>query len=118
MTCSCNGGCLFIGATPTHHYTFPAAYYELEKICITYAQDGQIVLEKTKDDLEFLDSYTINNVNYYPSILKLSQEDTYKFDGRKRKYCMQVKAKTYSGEVIESPIRYYNVEGALNKEVL
>lgn len=120
MSCECNcRGCpLHIGSTPTHFFTFPVEETELDKVLITYMQDGQVILQKTKDDLEFeeneLDDGSISVVGNF----QFTQEETLLFDGRKPKYYMQVKAKTVAGDVIVSDVSYYNIEPDISKEVL
>lgn len=116
--CGCRGCALHIGATPTHYFTFPVSPDDLDKVLITYAQDGQIVLEKTKDDLEFKEREEDDGTMSYLGYFTFTQEETLMFDGRKPKYCMQVKAKTMLDEVLGSNIQYYSIEPALNKEVI
>lgn len=117
-SCGCSGCVLHIGATPTHYFTFPVGPDELSKVVITYAQDGQIILEKTKDDLEFKERENDDGSKSYVGYFQFTQEESLLFDGRKPKYYMQIKAKTSSDDVIESDVRYYTVERALNKEVI
>ena len=114
MYCSCSGGPLVVGSTPVHFFTFPIPTEYIDKIIVTYAQEGRVILEKSMADIEFF--VTDDEVNR--GMLKLSQADTYLFDPRKLKYCMQIKVKTDNGEVIESEIHYYRVSGSLNKEVI
>lgn len=116
--CSCNGSALHIGSTPTHFFTFPIKADDIDKILITYMQDGQIVLQKSKDDLEFEEKELDDGSAIIVGSFQFTQEESLLFDGRKPKYCIQVKVKTNAGDVLVSDVRYYDVEPDISKEVL
>lgn len=95
--------------TPTHKFNLPFDYAKnVVALRSTYSQDGNIVLEKTENDIEFN-----GNTVYY----KLSQEETAKFDAGK--YIeWQMKIKTINGTVIPSKIYYLDCKKILSDEVL
>ncbi len=97
------------GTTPTHTFTdIPFSAKEIAKVRITYAQRGKIVVEKTEEDCKF-DGNTI--------IVKLSQEETLKFD-ENAFLKIQAKILTTDGESHVSDEVTLTVSEALNKEVL
>lgn len=92
--------------TPTHKFQFPIGV-EFDEILVTYAQNGTIVLEKTKDDMTFDE----NNCGSYT----LSQEETKKFT--KGTYELQVRA--LRGEkAYATKVSYLNVSDVLDDAIL
>lgn len=71
---------MYRATTPVHTFIFKENPQDFAKILITYAQNNQIILEKTKDDLIF-DSYTPTESDtvVYTATLQLTQEETRKF---------------------------------------
>lgn len=65
---------IYRGTTPTHIFSFPFDPNELSSIYITYTQRGNIIIEKTIDDIEF------DTVEETMKVT-LSQEDTLAFFG-------------------------------------
>lgn len=63
---------LIRGTTPTHSFTFPYDEGIVDKIYITYCQNGKIRIEKSKDDITFNPEKGIISVS-------LTQEETLKF---------------------------------------
>jgi hypothetical protein len=96
-------------STPTHYFELPSEFEgNLEKVLVTYAQDNEIVLEKTEADLTFE-----GNVFYYT----LTQEETNLFqDGVFVE--IQIRVKTKDGISVPSDIYKVNVQKVLNDEVL
>lgn len=93
--------------TPTHTFTFPedVLVEEVDDVLVTYSQNGENVLEKTKNDLEI---DTENNMYIVP---KLTQEETNLFAPGKA--LIQLKAKV--GDVVmESQMIWLPVKPALN----
>ncbi|MDY4000003.1 MAG: hypothetical protein SOY73_13105 [Blautia sp.] len=83
------------GTTPIHTFTFPTDV-DLESmsvIFISYTQDGRVVVEKGKDDLEVVG----NQIRIY-----LTQEDTLKFAPGTVK--IQLRSRTYDGRAVASNI--------------
>lgn len=92
------------GTTPTHTFTFPTDV-DLESmsvIFISYAQDGTVVVEKEKDDLEIVG----NQIR-----LGLSQADTLKF--RPGAVKIQLRAKAADGRAVAS-----NIISTTTREIL
>ena len=81
------------GTTPVHVFNTDIDLTEAEEMYITYKQYGQVVLEKTIDDI----SITSTKLTVY-----LSQEDTLKFGAADVE--MQVRAKFPSGNTIVSNV--------------
>lgn len=96
------------GSTPTHTFSTPYKKEEIQKIIITYFQNGRIICEKKDDDISVSDFSISTN---------LAQEDTLLFD-EKGDVKMQIKVKLKSGDVIPSNNMYAKVNEVLNKEVL
>lgn len=98
--------------TPTHRFIFDQNPDLFEKILITYAQSGRIVLEKGKDDLTFEEQ----SEEQYPAYVQLTQEETNLF--RTSPVTVQVRVLTTGGEVLASEKKTIKVEDVLNDEVL
>lgn len=96
------------GSTPIHTFSTPYKKEEIQKIIITYFQNGRIVCEKKDEDISVSDFSISTN---------LAQEDTLLFD-EKGDVKMQIKVKLKSGDVIPSNNMYAKVNEVLNKEVL
>lgn len=108
---------MYSATTPKHTIAFPVPSEEIKAVVITYAQDGEIILEKSKDDLTF-ETVEQGGVEFYTGWLRLTQEETLKFDAQKGKYCMQVKALSYFDEVIAGDKRFYSVVPSLHEKVM
>lgn len=97
--------------TPTHTFVIPeaVAVSSLEKVLLTYSQNGATVLEKTLSDLA-IDSD--KNSLYY----ELTQNETNLFAPGKA--LIQLRVKTNTGAVLESQMIWFPVKPALNSEVI
>lgn len=97
--------------TPTHTFVIPeaVAVSSLEKVLLTYSQNGVTVLEKTLSDLA-IDSD--KNSLYY----ELTQNETNLFAPGKA--LIQLRVKTNTGAVLESQMLCMPVKPALNSEVI
>lgn len=97
--------------TPTHIFVIPeaVAVSSLEKVLLTYSQNGATVLEKTLSDLA-IDSD--KNSLYY----ELTQNETNLFAPGKA--LIQLRVKTNTGAVLESQMIWFPVKPALNSEVI
>ena len=96
------------GSTPIHTFTLPVDTSIIDKLRITYVQQGEIVLIKTKDDAT-LAGNTI--------VVKLTQVETLKFCAN-RAVEIQVEALTSAGDKLQSDIMCVGVDRCLNNEVL
>ena len=106
--------------TPTHTFFFDVDPEEsFQKILITYAQNGKIVLEKNKEDLSFSSCESFDGKTVYIASLKLTQEETNLFTAKpKGIVSIQIRAITPDGDAIASYISDISVENVLNDEVL
>lgn len=96
------------GTTPTHIFNLPFAASTISKLRLTYAQNGDTVLEKTETDCTF-DGNTVS--------VKLSQEESLLFE-EQYKVELQLKALTTDGETMATAIKAISVGRILNEEVL
>lgn len=105
--------------TPKHVFIFETdPKITFKTILITYSQNNQIILEKTKDDLE-VEPFTENYKTLYSASYRLSQEETKKFEAKPCKMIdIQVRALTYTGEALASKKKSIYVQDVLNDEVL
>lgn len=81
------------GTTPTHLFNLPIDTALIDKIKITYAQNGVVVLTKEKEDCKFEGS---------TATVRLTQEDTLKFDASRVQ--IQVRVLTTGGDAMASDI--------------
>ncbi len=104
---------MYRATTPRHVFYFkgvdPAGF---KTILITYAQMGQIVLEKTKTDLTF----EAPSEGVYKAHLRLTQEEANLF--KNGNVNIQVRAVTGTGDALASEIKNLKVQEVLNDEVL
>lgn len=96
------------GATPTHIFKFPFAANTINKLRITYKQNGATILEKKETDCTLEE----NNVK-----LTLTQEETMLFAERVNVEC-QIKIKTADGKVLPAKVKTIPVDRLFNEEVL
>jgi hypothetical protein len=96
------------GTTPTHTFNLPFDTYLIGKIKISYAQDGNVVLTKEKDDCTLQG----NAVK-----VRLTQEETLKFNAR-YKVQIQVRVLTTENDSLASKIYERSMEDILEDGVL
>lgn len=96
------------GTTPTHTFNLTFDVSLIKKVKITYAQDNTAVIAKTTKDCTLSGSSIA---------VKLSQEDTLKFDHRKTVE-IQVRILTQNNAAMASKIKRVSVERCLDCEVL
>lgn len=109
---------MYRSSTPRHVFYFdinPDEYFK--NILITYAQDGAVVLEKTKDDLTF-ETNTTSCGTMYTASFQLTQEETRALDAGRPFVSVQVRLLDHGGNVITSPITKLRINKVLNDEVL
>lgn len=93
--------------TPTHSFTLPFDESVVSKFLLSYVQDDQIVLEKTKDEV-------LIDGNVWS--VMLSQEETKKFKpGAAR---AQIRVLTHDGKALASDVFQFAVAQVLNEVVL
>ena len=106
--------------TPKHSFIFDIDPEEnFKKILITYSQNGNIIFEKTKEDLTFEQGVSCVGETEYIASFRLTQEETKMFTEEGRPTVkVQVRALSYSGEAFASDIKTLAVKSVLNDEVL
>jgi hypothetical protein len=99
---------MVIGTTPTHTFTLPFDIDVIKSLKITYAQGGEVMLTKRKEDC-ILEGDTVT--------VKLSQEDTFNFiyPGDIE---IQVRILTNAGDALTSYIHKVSLSKCLDDEVL
>lgn len=119
------------GTTPYHNFIIPLTQEEIDTIYITYLQNEEVVLEKSKEDmtitnlLDLLDEYTtIDDLTEEEKTssqveLHLTQEDTLKFNfypaARKNIAVIQIRVKTLDGEAYSSDPIQERIMGILKE---
>ena len=87
------------GTTPTHVFAIPWTEDELDVVVISYVQNGELRLMKTKEDLEFDDAHR-------QALLHLSEQDTLALTcnhkGKEGLVVIQIRAALYTGEIFAS----------------
>jgi hypothetical protein len=96
------------GSTPTHTFTIPFDVSKIKTLKIVYAQDDEIVCEKSNTDCD-MEGVSIKTT--------LTQNDTLKFDCKKAVQ-IQMKILTVDGQVLVSTIERVGVSKCLDNEVL
>ena len=95
------------GTTPIHTFTLPFDVDVVSDARIIYTQDGSIVLKKEVSDCS-IEGNTVS--------LKLTREDTWKFDCRKL-VTIQLEVWTPGGDVLVSDEIIKRVEECFDDEV-
>lgn len=109
------------GTTPYHKFVVPMSSQDIDTIYITYLQNGEIVLDKTGEDISVedvdietenahMEDYEIEPSESSQVTLHLTQEDTLKFKfypaAEKNIAVIQLRILTSEGEAYASdPIR-------------
>ena len=96
------------GTTPTHVFTLPFETALVKAVKVTYAHNGQIVLEKETVDCEMEG----NDIK-----LKLTQEETLLFDNNQLVQ-IQVRVLTQDGDALRSVIYHCHTGILLDDEVM
>lgn len=111
---------MYRATTPRHTFIFEINPDEnFEQILITYAQDGEIILEKEKSDLTFFEFENEDGKTEYAATLQLSQIESNMFHaGAKKMVDIQVRVLTYAGQALASDEKRIPVKRVLNDEVL
>lgn len=97
------------GTTPTHTFEIPLEVSYIADLRLSYAQGGEELITKNKTDVT-LEGQTIT--------VKLTQEETLKFDHSKSVAHVQLRVKTTDGVVLSSRIMNFNVFETLNVDTL
>ena len=92
--------------TPTHTFHIPFDTELIDKLILTYSQNGKTILEKTEVDV-ILDDRTVSYT--------FTQQETKLFKADRAKVQMRVKI---GDRVMASNILTINISEVLNKEIL
>lgn len=95
--------------TPTHRFKLNTDISKLEKVLITYSQEGTVLIDKDLDDCDVISGDTIE--------LTLTQEETKKFKANVNAK-IQVRVLTEEGTAFASHVYYTSVSDVLNDEVI
>ena len=113
------------GTTPYHSFLIPLAKEDITMIYITYLQNGEVVLDKSIDDIDIEDLFaddTDEIVSGCKATLHLTQEDTLKFKfypaEEKNVAMIQTRILTSDGEAHASDIILERIYGVLKDEVI
>ena len=93
-------------STPTHTFKFNTEVNDFQEILITYAQNGNIILEKHKDELSFSDDGK-------QASFKMTQEESSLFESN-RTAAIQVRVLTKTGDSFASPICKCSIEPVIH----
>jgi hypothetical protein len=96
------------GTTPTHTFSLPFSVETISALRITYAQNGEIVMNKTEGDVT-AEGQEIS--------VTLTQEETLKFSD-KSNVEIQLKILSTSGDVLASPVYTVHPLRIIDEEVL
>ena len=96
------------GTTPTHHFNIPLDPSIIQRIQVTYAQQGNVLLVKTDADGQMEDG-TLQ--------VKLTQDETLLFD-EFSSVQIQVRVLTTGGDALASEVIRVPCGAVLDKEVL
>lgn len=102
------------GTTPSQKFGLPVSPESIEVIYITYVQNDKVILEKSKDDIEFLETI-VDKEKKYIALVQLTQADTLKFNSKTRNIEIQMAIRQKSGNVIKSKPCKTSVEKAFKK---
>lgn len=105
------------GTTPTHVFTFDDINpSELSILNIYYAQQGNVILEKHKNDCSF---YTNTDGSYSASVT-LSQEETKLFKAKRESDTVEIQVRilTGDGKALATPKYRLPIHDVLDDEVL
>lgn len=97
------------GTTPTHTFNLPFGVEFIKAGKVIYSQDGAVVLTKEISECA-LDGQAIT--------IKLTQEETFKFDCNKGYVFIQIRLLTTGEDALASGLIRVEVEKCLDSEVL
>lgn len=111
---------MYRATSPTHTFIFDFDPQETFKsMLVTYAQNGENVLEKRMEDLSFAEDIDVHGNPVYFAFLKLTQEETNRFVTKPSPYVyIQVRALTMGDEAVVFQKHKAPLFDVLNDEVL
>lgn len=96
------------GTTPTNTFNVNIDLRDAEVVYITYAQNGRVIFEKTKEDMVITETEIV---------VELSQEDTLKFSENNR-IRIQIRARYPNGDAVKSNMINTNTDELLKGGVI
>ena len=102
--------------TPLQEFTFETNPEDFARILITYKQDEEIILEKTKADLTFSSNEGEDGSVVYVAAFRMTQEEANLFAPEPVR--VQVRVLTSESEALASDITTMRVTDVLDDEVL
>lgn len=106
---------MFRATTPTHTWIVPLAPSMIQKIRITYKQDGKVILQKTEADCQKTQTGDSTGRIW----VTLTQEETLLFDSSTdKRVSIQLRVLTTDGVVMASQIEKVFANECLDEEVL
>lgn len=111
---------MYRATSPTHTFIFDFDPQEMFKsMLITYAQNGENVIEKRMEDLSFAEDVDDEGDPVYFAFLKLTQEETNRFSTKLSSYVyIQIRALTMDDEAVVFQKYKTQLYDVLNDEVL
>lgn len=111
---------MFRATTPKYTFIFdvdPDATFK--EILVTYAQNGQVILNKRKADMTFADGTDVHGETMYLATVQLTQAETNLFKMKNGpKVIIQVRVLTTEDDVYAFDKMTVALEDVLNDEVL
>jgi hypothetical protein len=121
------------GTTPYHNFILPILVKDIKAIYVTYLQNGQVVLDKTGDDVTITDlvdlfenasmeEFSEEELNSSQLTVHLTQEDTLKFHfypaAKKNIAVIQIRILTMDDEAFASMPINERIFGVLHDGVI
>ena len=121
------------GTTPYHSFVLPLKAEQIEELWVTYMQNNEVILHKTKEDMTITDIVDLienasmedlseEELNSSQVVLHLSQDDTLKFTfwpaAEKNVVVVQVRLLTTDGEAYASDPATERVMGVLRDGII
>ena len=119
------------GTTPYHSFIIPLIEEEIDTIYVTYLQNGEVILDKSRDDMTItnlidllgteldIEDLTDEEKSSCQVGIHLTQEDTLKFNfypaARKNIAVIQIRVKTTDGEAYSSDPIHERIMGVLKE---
>jgi hypothetical protein len=121
------------GTTPYHNFILPILAKDIKAIYVTYLQNGQVILDKTGEDVtitDLIDLFENASMEELPEeernscqlTVHLTQEDTLKFHfypaAEKNVAVVQIRVLTTEGEAYASEPIHERILGVLKEGVI
>lgn len=111
---------MFRATTPKHTFIFdvdPDATFK--EILVTYAQNGQVILNKRKEDMTFSSGTDVDGNEIWMAVVQLTQTETNLFKTKNGpKVSVQLRVLTTDDEAFAFDKMTVSLQDVLNDEVL